>query len=157
MLLGIALDKGYIKNLDEKVIDFFPNYTIKKREKTIQHITIRNLLTMTAPYKYKSNPYTKFFSSADWVTSSLDLLGGSGKIGDFRYAPVIGIDILSGILINTTGQSVFTSATSILQMMKRKSLSLSAVRKLPRSCFPKPCTVCRTKNGRPYCCIISLI
>lgn len=34
MLLGIALDKGYIKNLDEKVIDFFPNYTIKKREKT---------------------------------------------------------------------------------------------------------------------------
>ncbi len=110
MLLGIALDKGYIKNLDEKVIDFFPNYTIKKREKTIQHITIRNLLTMTAPYKYKSNPYTKFFSSADWVTSSLDLLGGSGKIGDFRYAPVIGIDILSGILINTTGQSVLEFA-----------------------------------------------
>lgn len=35
MLLGIALDKGYIKNLDEKVIDFFPNYTIKKREKNI--------------------------------------------------------------------------------------------------------------------------
>lgn len=35
MLLGIALDKGYIKNLDEKVIDFFPNYTIKKREKKI--------------------------------------------------------------------------------------------------------------------------
>ena len=35
MLLGIALDKGYIKNLDEKVIHFFPNYTIKKREKNI--------------------------------------------------------------------------------------------------------------------------
>ena len=110
MLFGIAIDKGYIKNLDEKVIDFFPNYKIKKREKTIQHITIKNLLTMTAPYKYKSNPYTKFFSSADWVTSSLDLLGGSGKIGDFRYAPVIGIDILSGILINTTGQSVLEFA-----------------------------------------------
>ena len=49
MLFGIAIDKGYIKNLDEKVIDFFPNYKIKKREKTIQHITIKNLLTMTAP------------------------------------------------------------------------------------------------------------
>ena len=35
MLLGIALDKGYIKNLDEKGIHFFPNYTIKKREKNI--------------------------------------------------------------------------------------------------------------------------
>ena len=59
MLFGIAIDKGYIKNLDEKVIDFFPNYKIKKREKTIQHITIKNLLTMTAPYKYKSRACLK--------------------------------------------------------------------------------------------------
>lgn len=106
MLFGIAIDKGCIRNLDEKVIDFFPNYQIKKREKTIQHITIRNLLTMTAPYKYKFNPYPKYFSSKDWVISSLDSLGGRGKIGNFRYAPIIGIDILSGVLINTTGKSV---------------------------------------------------
>ena len=88
MLLGIALDKGCIKNLDEKVIDFFPNYQTRKREKTIQHVTIRNLLTMTAPYKYRFNPYPKYFSSDDWVISSLDLLGGNGKIGNFKYAPV---------------------------------------------------------------------
>ena len=110
MLLGIALDKGCIKNINEKVIDFFPNYQIGKREKTIQHITIRNLLTMTAPYKYKLNPYPKFFSSEDWVLSSLDFLGGRGKIGNFRYAPIIGMDILTGILINTTGQSVLKFA-----------------------------------------------
>ena len=110
MLFGIALGKGCIKNLDEKVIEFFPNYQIKKREKTIQHITIRNLLTMTAPYKYRFTPYQKYFSSEDWVISSLDFLGGRGKIGDFRYAPIIGIDILSGILINTTGKSVLEFA-----------------------------------------------
>ena len=110
MLFGIVLDQGYIKSLDEKVIDFFPNYEIRKKEKTIQHITIRNLLTMTAPYKYKFNPYPKYFSSEDWVISSLDLLGGNGKIGNFRYAPVIGIDILSGILINATGISVLKFA-----------------------------------------------
>jgi len=51
----------------------------------------------------------------------------------------------------------FTSATNILQMMKRNSLSLSAAKKLLRSCLPKPCTVCRKKSGKPYCCIISLI
>ena len=61
MLFGIALDKGCIKNLDEKVIDFFPDYQIKKREKAIQHITIRNLLTMTAPYKYRLTPIQIFF------------------------------------------------------------------------------------------------
>ena len=94
MLFGIALGKGCIINLDEKVIDFFPNYQIKKGGKTIQHITIRNLLTMTAPYKHRFNPYPKYFSSEDWVISSLDFLGGRGKIGDFRYAPIIGIDIL---------------------------------------------------------------
>lgn len=110
MLFGIALEKGYMKNLDEKVIDFFPNYQIRKREKTIQQITIRNLLTMTAPYKYRFNPYPKYFSSKDWVISSLDFLGGNGKIGNFRYAPIIGIDILSGILINTTGKSVLEFA-----------------------------------------------
>lgn len=41
---------------------------------------------------------------------SLDFLGGRGKIGNFRYAPLIGIDILSGILINTTGKSVLEFA-----------------------------------------------
>ncbi len=40
-----------------------------------------------------------------------------------------------------------TSATSILQMMKQNSLSLSAAKKLLRSCLPKPCTVCRKKSG----------
>ncbi len=110
MLFGIALDKGYVKNLDEKVIDFFPDYQIKKREKTIKQITIRNLLTMTAPYKHRFNPYPKYFSSKDWVISSLDFLGGNGKIGKFRYAPIIGIDILSGILVNTTGRSVLEFA-----------------------------------------------
>ena len=110
ILIGIAADKGYIKDLDCRVLDFFPDYEVRKREKTIQNITLRNLLTMTAPYKFKFNPYTKFFSSDDWVKASLDLLGGNGKIGDFRYAPVIGPDILSGILVNTTGQSVFDFA-----------------------------------------------
>ena len=110
MLFGIAIDQGCIKNPDEKIIDFFPDYHISKSEKTIQHITIRNLLTMTAPYKYKFNPYPKYFSSEDWVRSSLDFLGGNGKIGKFKYAPIIGIDILSGILIKATGKSVLEFA-----------------------------------------------
>lgn len=114
ILLGIAIDKGYIKDIHQKVLDFFPNYTIKKRENTIQHITLEHLLTMTAPYKYKYAPYIKYFTSPDWVTFTLDLLGGKGKIGDFRYAPLIGPDILSGILISATGKSVFDFASETL-------------------------------------------
>lgn len=110
ILIGIAIDKGYIESVSQKVLDFFPDYTVKKRKKTIQNITIENMLTMTAPYKYRSAPYIRYFTSNDWVTFGLDFLGGRGKIGDFRYAPLIGPDILSGILMKTTGQSVLDFA-----------------------------------------------
>ena len=110
ILFGIALDKGCIGSINQKVLDFYPEYQVKRGEKTIQQISVRDMLTMTAPYKYRSNPYTKYFTSADWVKFSLDVLGGKGNIGDFRYAPIVGPDILSGILVKATGQSVFDFA-----------------------------------------------
>jgi len=44
------------------------------------------------------------------VKFSLDVLGGKGQIGAFRYAPLIGPDILTGILVKVTGQSVLDFA-----------------------------------------------
>lgn len=114
VLIGIAMDKGYIKSVGQNVLDFFPDYPVKKREKTIQNITLEHLLTMTAPYKYKIAPYIKYFTSEDWVQFTLDLLGGRGKIGNFRYTPLIGPDIFSGILKKATGQSVFDFASENL-------------------------------------------
>ncbi|RDU24907.1 serine hydrolase domain-containing protein [Anaerosacchariphilus polymeriproducens] len=114
ILIGIAIDKGNIKSINQRVLDFFPDYIIKRGEKTIQSVTIKDLLTMTAPYKYKSEPYTEYFASDNWVKSALDLLGGKGKIGEFRYTPLIGPDILSGILVTATGQSVLDFATKYL-------------------------------------------
>ena len=110
ILFGIALDKGYFDSIDRKVLEFYPEYTVKRGEKTIQHITIRDMLTMSAPYKYKYNPYTKYFTSPDWVKFSLDVLGGKGQIGAFRYAPLIGPDILTGILAKVTERSVLDFA-----------------------------------------------
>ena len=110
ILIGIAFDKGYLTNIDQPVLDFFPEYTVRKREKTIQHVTLKNMLTMTAPYKYKTGPYIKYFTSEDWVTFALDLLGGKKAIGEFFYAPLIGPDILSGILMKATGKTVLEFA-----------------------------------------------
>ena len=110
ILLGIALDRGCLGSIDQQVLEFFPEYTPKRGEKTIQNITIRDMLTMAAPYKYRSTPYTKYFTSPDWVRFSLDLLGGKGPVGEFRYAPLIGPDILTGILTWVTGQSVLDFA-----------------------------------------------
>ena len=116
ILIGIAIDKGLIESLDQKVLDFFPEYTPKRGEKTAQLVTLRDMMTMTAPFKYKSAPYTKYFSSESWVKSALDLLGGKGEIGDFRYTPLIGPDILSGILTRVTGLSVLEFAQENLFM-----------------------------------------
>ncbi|MDO9490868.1 serine hydrolase [Acetobacterium sp.] len=108
-LIGIALDKGQIKSVDQKVLDFFPDYAVQAGEKTIQEVTIKNLLTMTAPYKYQLEPYEAFFASENWVKAALDLLGGE-QIGEFKYSPIIGAHILSGILVKATGQPIIEFA-----------------------------------------------
>lgn len=104
VLTGIAVDKGAIKSIDEKVLSFFPEYQVKRGEKTIYDVTIKHLLTMTAPYKGKSEPWKKVCTSEDWTIAALDFLGGRGGItGEFRYA-TLGIQILAGILERATGE-----------------------------------------------------
>lgn len=112
-LIGIAIEKGYIKSVEQKVLDFFPDYTIPDGETAIQNITIRHLLTMTAPYKYKAEPYETFFASENWVNAALDLLGGE-ETGEFLYAAIIGTHILSGILANATGTPTLEFANDSL-------------------------------------------
>jgi len=116
VLIGIAIDKGLIKSINQKVLEFFPDYVVRKREKTLQKVTLKDMLTMTAPYKYKFSPYTyiRYFMSDDKAKFSLDLLGGKGKIGDFKYTPLVGPDILSAILVKVTGKSVLDFATENL-------------------------------------------
>ncbi|WP_026527661.1 serine hydrolase domain-containing protein [Butyrivibrio sp. VCD2006] len=104
ILAGIAVDKGALKSIDEKVMSFFPDYQVKRGEKTIYDVTIRHLLTMTAPYKGKSEPWTKVCTSNDWTKAALDFLGGrNGITGEFRYA-TLGIQILAGIIERATGE-----------------------------------------------------
>ena len=114
LLAGIALDKGCIKNVDQKVMDFFPDYSVKRGEKTIYDVTIRHLLTMTAPYKGKSEPWKKVCTSDDWTLTILDSLGGrNGITGEFRYA-TLGIQILAGIIERATGEKCIDFANKNL-------------------------------------------
>lgn len=114
LLVGIAIDQGLIKGVDQKVLDFFPDYAIRRGEKNIQEVNIKDLLTMTAPYKYKSEPWTKVCTSSDWTLAALDLLGGHrGPCGTFKYS-TLGIQILSGILLRASGLPVVEYANQML-------------------------------------------
>lgn len=102
LLIGIAIDQGKIKSIDDKILDYFPEYKVKRGEKTIYDITIRHLITMRAPYKCKGDPWTKVCSNQNWTYAALDFLGGRKGITDnFNYQTVC-LHILSGILYQAT-------------------------------------------------------
>ncbi len=113
ILYGIAVEQGCL-DIRQKVLDSFPDYPIPRGERTLPQITIEDMLTMRAPYRCKNEPYRKMFTGTGWVKMALDILGGNGKIGDFVYAPLLGIQILSGILTKATGQSILSFANEHL-------------------------------------------
>lgn len=114
LLIGIAIDQGLIKSVDDKVLDYFPEYKVKRGEKTIYDVTIKHLLTMRAPYKGKGDPWTKVCSSDNWTYSSLDFLGGRKGITDeFDYRTVC-LHILSGILYKATNMITVDYANKYL-------------------------------------------
>ena len=113
-LIGIAIEQDAIQSVNQKVLDFFPEHTAEQDNDTIHNITLKHLLTMTTPYKYEEEPYIHYFTSEDWVKFSLSLVGGQDEMGQFRYTPLIGPDILSGVLAKATGRSILDFATQNL-------------------------------------------
>jgi len=114
LLIGIAIDKGQIGSVDDKVLDYFPDYKVKRGEITIHDVTIKHLLTMRAPYKCKGDPWTKVCSSGNWTYSSLDFLGGrKGLTDEFNYQTVC-LHILSGILYAASGIKTADYANAFL-------------------------------------------
>jgi CubicO group peptidase (beta-lactamase class C family) len=109
-LIGIAIDTGYIKNVDQKVLDFFPEYHSDAgagaHDNQKWAITIRHLLTMTAPYPFEDwhEPLDKMCMQPDWVKYTLDMLGQKGNIGTFKYSSA-GAHLLSAIITRSTGKS----------------------------------------------------
>ncbi len=114
LLIGIAIDKGQIKSVDDKVLDYFPDYKVKRGEKTIYDVTIKHLLTMRTPYKCKGDPWSKVCSSENWTYTSLDYLGGrKGLTDEFNYQTVC-LHILSGILYQATNMKTVDYANTYL-------------------------------------------
>ena len=114
LLVGIAVDRGQIASIDDKVLSYFPDYQVKRGEKTIYDVTIRHLLTMRAPYKGKGDPWSKVCISENWTYASLDFLGGRGGLTDeFNYKTVC-LHILSGILYKATGMTTVEYANEYL-------------------------------------------
>ena len=113
-LFGIAIDKGYIPNIDSKIVDFFPDYASKFKDKKKQSITIRNLLIMSSGMKWdeSTHAYTdprndaaNMENSEFWLEYILSASMDTEPGEEFNYNSGITI-LLSQILEQATGESV---------------------------------------------------
>ena len=62
------------------MLDYFPDYKLKRNQEQLKNVTIEDFLTMRVPYKFKYEPYTKVWGKCfDWGKPILELVGGKEK------------------------------------------------------------------------------
>ncbi len=71
-LVGIALEQGCLESLDQKMVEFFPEYASKLGDARKSRLTIRELLQMRAGYPWEDmqSPYLEilyFSHDYDWL------------------------------------------------------------------------------------------
>jgi CubicO group peptidase (beta-lactamase class C family) len=118
LLVGIAIDKGFIKNVDQKVYEFFPEYPFLKTDKLKKILTIKNLLEMKSGFDCEEFNDTKdceneMSLSKNWVEYSLNL-PMKDKPGEVWTYTSIDPVILSGIIRKSTNMSVMDFAKKYL-------------------------------------------
>ena len=52
-LIGIAIEQGYIESVDQKVVDFFPDWNINNLDSRKRDLTIEHLLTMSCGFEWE--------------------------------------------------------------------------------------------------------
>jgi CubicO group peptidase (beta-lactamase class C family) len=62
-LVGIAIDEGHIKSVEEPITNYIPE--LLKKDKRFKSITIRNLLTMSSGIKYEEGATVPWSEAAD--------------------------------------------------------------------------------------------
>jgi CubicO group peptidase (beta-lactamase class C family) len=122
ILIGIAIDKGFISSVDERVIDFFPDYTIANLDGRKENMTIEHILTMTCgvewwewgiPLEDPTNSYYNFSTSENHIQYFLDLPMEyePGEVWVYNSAS---ITLLSHILYRATGMTPLQFAEEYL-------------------------------------------
>lgn len=107
-LVGIALEKGYIEDLDQCISDYIPSSYFKKNKN--RDITIRNLLTMSSGIKWNENSTEYAISSEDnYVKAILERNKSFDPGVDFNYSTG-DTHLMSAVLTFATGRPLLDFA-----------------------------------------------
>lgn len=114
-LVGIAIDKGYIKDVNQPVLTIFPDLTPDESNAHKQAMTIEHLLMMATglkcqdSYLYGWRGLWEMHQSADWVQYMLDLPMMEVPGTRFEYCNGATF-LLSAIIQKTTGMKTLDFA-----------------------------------------------
>lgn len=75
-LIGIAIEKGHLEGVEQKIVDLLPEYETLSDDAAKRNLTLWHLLTMTAGFEWDelSIPYTDSRNSWNLMTASSDLI-----------------------------------------------------------------------------------
>ncbi|MFX1236915.1 MAG: serine hydrolase domain-containing protein [Promethearchaeota archaeon] len=107
-MIGIAIDKGFIKSVDQRILDFFPEYGNVNSRNLLGDLTLKHLLTMKAGFLTREGRRTglapmlnRLKKQKDWVKFILSLPIIKTKINTFQYNSAVS-HLLSAILLKST-------------------------------------------------------
>lgn len=105
LLVGIALDEGYLEGIDQTLGDFFPDYFESNPDSVKESITLKQMLTMrTGLETTSSRNYGRWVISDNWVRFALDQPIVEEPGGRMVYSTGTS-HLLSVILARETGMS----------------------------------------------------
>lgn len=114
VLTGIAIAQGKIKNVDQRMSDYFPEFEDTEKDSLKRLITIQHLLTMTSGFKWDElslplddpdNMGVRIDQSDNWLNASLSLNMDTMPGTKYVYCGPNSI-ILGEIIKRSTGQDI---------------------------------------------------
>ncbi|MDD5083131.1 MAG: serine hydrolase [Dehalococcoidales bacterium] len=123
-VVGIALNKGHIKSVEQPVLDFFSHRTVANIDVKKRYVTLEHVLTMTSGLDCHSDQgemtLRQMWQAPDWVQFTLDLHMIEEPGSRFEYCSP-GSHLLSAIVQESTGMS--TEAFARENLFKQLGIS----------------------------------
>lgn len=114
LLVGIAIDKGFIEGVDQAIGEYFPEYFEENPDSAKAAISIQDLLTMRSGLETTSfYNYGRWVMSSNWVEFTLDQPFEEQPGGRMVYSTGTS-HLLSVILTKATGMSTRAFANEYL-------------------------------------------
>ena len=109
-LVGIAIERGLLDGVDQKVADLLPDDLPADPDPRLAKVTIGNLLSMQAGLQPTSGPnYGRWVASRNWVRAALEQPFTADPGGPMLYSTG-STHLLSAILTRATGASSLANA-----------------------------------------------